>query len=122
MSILFLRFFVETTEIGGTVLGLSSRRMFAFVVERRRVSRQLSECARVPASLSGAALDASTPPTQKSSGTLIRSILNEYTDFTKPDRALVSNQEAEHQKIVIGYRHYAVFHRVLMHVVQSRKP
>jgi hypothetical protein len=30
--------------------------------------------------------------TQKSSGTLIRSVLNEYTDFTNPDRALLSNQ------------------------------
>jgi len=31
---------------------------------------------------------------QKSSGTSIRSVLNEYTDFTNPDRALLSNQEA----------------------------
>src|ERR1700751_4731779 len=38
-------------------------------------------------------LDSST---QKSSGTFIPSVLNEYTDFTKPDRALVSNQGAEH--------------------------
>ena len=34
--------------------------------------------------------------TQKSSGTLSRSILNEYTDCTNPDRAFVSNQDAEH--------------------------
>ena len=33
---------------------------------------------------------------QKSSGTLSRSVLNEYTDFTNPDRALLSNQAAEH--------------------------
>jgi hypothetical protein len=33
---------------------------------------------------------------QKSSGTLSRSILNEYTDCTNPDRAFVSNQDAEH--------------------------
>src|SRR5437762_454201 len=38
----------------------------------------------------------SAPRPQKASGLLIRSILNEYTDFTKLDRALVSNQEAEH--------------------------
>jgi hypothetical protein len=38
----------------------------------------------------------SAPRTQNASGTLIRSILNEYTDFTKPERALVSNHEAEH--------------------------
>ena len=35
-------------------------------------------------------------PLQKSSDTPIRSVLNEYTDFTNPDRALLSNQEAEH--------------------------
>jgi hypothetical protein len=34
---------------------------------------------------------------QKSSGTFTASVLNEYTDFTNPDRALLSNQPAEHQ-------------------------
>ena len=34
--------------------------------------------------------------TQKSSGSLSPSVLNEYTDLTKPDRALLSNQAAEH--------------------------
>jgi hypothetical protein len=32
----------------------------------------------------------------QSSGTLSPSVLNEYTDFTNPVRALVSNQAAEH--------------------------
>src|SRR5260370_26315656 len=34
--------------------------------------------------------------TQKSSGTLIRSVLKEETDLTNAGRALVSNQAAEH--------------------------
>jgi hypothetical protein len=33
---------------------------------------------------------------QKSSGTLTASLLNEYTDLTNPERALLSNQAAEH--------------------------
>ena len=33
-------------------------------------------------------------PAQKSSGTLIRSVLNECTDFTNHDRALLSNPGA----------------------------
>jgi hypothetical protein len=55
----------------------------------------LWECVRVLAPLSclRAAYDHLA---QKLSGTLIRSVLNEYTDFTNPVRALVSNQEAEH--------------------------
>ena len=55
----------------------------------------LWECVRVLASLFRT-LDASSLLAQKSSGTLIRSVLSEYTDFTNPDRALLSNQEAEH--------------------------
>src|SRR4029077_14818009 len=51
---------------------------------------ELSECVRVLAPLFGM-------PTQKSSGTLIWSVLNEYTDFTKLGLALPSNQGAEHQ-------------------------
>lgn len=36
-------------------------------------------------------LDASSLLAQKSLRTLMRSVLNEYTDFTNPDRALLSN-------------------------------
>jgi hypothetical protein len=41
-------------------------------------------------------LDASSLLAQKLSGTLIRSVLNEYTVLIRPSRAFVSNQEAEH--------------------------
>lgn len=37
-------------------------------------------------------------PIQKSSGTLILSVRNEYTDFTNPGRALLSNHGAEHHR------------------------
>ena len=60
------------------------------------VSRKLSECVRVFAPLFGKRPSILDISNQKSSGTFIPSVLNEYTDFTKPDRALVSNQGAEH--------------------------
>jgi hypothetical protein len=61
----------------------------------RPAAAGLWECVRVLAPLSclRAAYDHLA---QKLSGTLIRSALNEYTDFTNPVRALLSNQEAEH--------------------------
>ena len=55
----------------------------------------LWECVRVVAPLSCLRV-AYEHLAQKLSGTLIRSVLNEYTDFTNPVRALLSNQEAEY--------------------------
>ena len=63
----------------------------------RPASAGLLECVRVLASLYPSPT-LTTIFSQKSSGTLIRSVLNEYTDFTNPDRALLSNQEAEHHE------------------------
>ncbi len=70
---------------------MTGRGLFCF----RPAVAGLWECVRVLASLFRT-LDASSLLAQKSSGTLIRSVLSEYTDFTNPDRALLSNQEAEH--------------------------
>ena len=43
-------------------------------------------------------------PAQKSPGTLIRSVLNECTDFTNPDRALLSNQALAAEPLPSGAR------------------
>jgi hypothetical protein len=63
-------------------------------------------------------------PAQKSSGPLIRAVLNEYTDFTNPDRALLSNvlkRQARHGTSPPDWR-TCLPRRSLTHAGRLRNP